>query len=147
MTDPGPIRCEPVLESDFPRLVTLLAQLGYNLDEAEIAKNVGAIRKHGGEVFVARMRGDVVGCVGAIIDVRLAGGLNGEIVSLVVLESMRGRGIGKRLVDVAEAWLAAFVSRIRLRANARRVDAHRFYTDAGYQEEKTQKVFQKRLPR
>lgn len=146
MTDPDPIRCEPVLESDFPRLVTLLAQLGYNLDEAEIARNAGEIRKRGGEVFVARMRGDVVGCVGAIIDVRLAGGRKGEIVSLVVLESLRGRGIGKRLVSAAEAWLAASVGCIWVRSNARRAGAHRFYTDAGYQEVKMHKIFQKRLP-
>lgn len=147
MIDQNQIRCEPALASDFPRMVTLLAQLGYNLDEAEISRNVDAIRQRGGEVFVARMGGDAVGCIGAIIDVRLAGGLNGEIVSLVVLESMRGRGIGKRLVDVAEAWLAEFVDRIRVRANARRVDAHRFYVAAGYREAKTQKVLQKRLPR
>jgi GNAT superfamily N-acetyltransferase len=91
------------------------------------------------------MGDEVVGCVGAIIDARLAAGVNGEIVSLVVLEPFRGRGIGKRLVEVAEAWLAAFVGRIRVRANTRRVDAHRFYADAGYQEVKTQKIFQKAL--
>ena len=95
------------------------------------------------EVFVAKIHDRVVGCVGAIIDVRLATGISGEIVSLVVSEPHRGNGIGRGLVEVAESWLTQRVVKIRVRANSIRSEAHAFYLKMGYQESKTQKIFEK----
>ncbi|MCB0032548.1 MAG: GNAT family N-acetyltransferase, partial [Anaerolineales bacterium] len=86
-----------VAGDEYPELQGLLAQLGYDLAVSTIAENVQEIRARGGEVFVAERNGRLVGCVAAIIDVRLGGGICGEIVSLVVAESERGQGVGRAL--------------------------------------------------
>ncbi len=66
-----------------------------------------------------------------------------EIVSLVVNEGARGKGLGKRLVEVAEKWLLSYTSEIRVRANAKREQAHKFYKGMGYSISKKQVVLSK----
>ncbi len=122
-----------------------MAQLGYEHSEESLAKNISAVRGSGGEVFVAELSGRVCGCVSAIIDVRLAAGTNGEIVSLVVDEASRGRGVGKGLVSTAENWLKDHTNVIRIRANVIREQAHEFYKNLGYSLSKTQVVFSKNV--
>ena len=127
-------------DRDAPALVRLMAQLGYEHSETTLANNVRAVRLQGGEVFVAEVAGSVLGCVSAILDVRLAEGVKGEIVSLVVSEDARGQGLGKGLMREAEAWLSGNVSAIRVRANVLREASHRFYASLGYRQEKAQAV-------
>jgi GNAT superfamily N-acetyltransferase len=131
--------------SECYKLKALIHQLGYDVDANDIKANVSEIRERQGEVFVAKIDDELIGCINAIIDVRLAAGTTGEIVTLVVLEQYRGMGVGKALVATAEAWLAERVSSIRVRTNSIRDKAHRFYQRAGYQELKTQKIFIKDL--
>lgn len=135
----------PASSADYLELKRLLEQLGYELTVGTIAENIREIRTRRGEVFVVEENGRIIGCVAAIIDVRLAEGIVGEIVSLVVAESARGQGIGKGLVHHAEQWLAQSVSTVRVRANAVREAAHKFYESRGYQLTKTQKLFKKTL--
>lgn len=142
MTD---IAYERIDLTDSFRLIKLLHQLGYDVEAKDIEANVCEIRERQGEVFAAKIGDEVIGCINAIIDVRLAAGKTGEIVTLVVLEEYRGMGIGKALVATAEAWLAERVTSIRVRTNTIRDKAHRFYLRAGYQELKTQKIFIKDL--
>ncbi len=130
---------------DIPRLPHLMQTLGYSLDEESLRGNLLAIKQKGGEVFIAAVNGEVVGCVAAIIDVRLAGGVTGEIVSLVVLPEFRGRGIGKKLAAQAEQFLGNQVKVMRVRANIIRSEAHGFYQSLGYRESKSQKIFIKNL--
>ena len=118
-------------------------QLGYSLEVGELQNNIRAIRERGGEVIVAAERSEVVGCVCVLMDARLAEGVYAEIVSLVVSENCRGTGIGKGLVTEAEKWSGEKVNKIRVRANAIRDNAHRFYKSLGYDEIKTQKIFRK----
>ncbi|MCB8979354.1 MAG: GNAT family N-acetyltransferase [Ardenticatenaceae bacterium] len=132
-------------EADYAELQGLLRQLGHELAVSSVAENVQQIRARGGEVFVAERNGRLVGCVAAIIDVRLAGGICGEIVSLVVTEAERGQGIGRKLVRQAEQWFGQTMPTIRVRTNSIREAAHRFYETDGYQLEKSQRVYKKRL--
>lgn len=129
---------------DTQALVLLMAQLGYDHSETTLSSNVSAVRKQGGEVFVAEVAGNILGCVSAIVDVRLAEGIKGEIVSLVVSEDARGHGLGKGLVFEAEKWLSGKVSVIRVRANALREQSHLFYESLGYSKEKAQAVLIKK---
>ncbi|OAZ98693.1 GNAT family N-acetyltransferase [Halomonas sp. G11] len=131
---------------DAQALVLLMAQLGYDHSEESLSANISAVREQSGEVFVAEVAGNVRGCVSAIIDVRLAEGVKGEIVSLVVSEEARGQGLGKGLVLEAEKWLSGKVSVIRVRANARREQSHLFYESLGYSKDKTQAVLMKKSP-
>ncbi|MDQ7732545.1 GNAT family N-acetyltransferase [Halomonas sp. SpR1] len=131
---------------DVQALIPLMAQLGYDHSEEALSSNVSAVRKQGGEVFVAEVFGNVLGCVSAIVDVRLAEGVKGEIVSLVVSKDVRGQGLGKGLVLEAEKWLSGNVDVIRVRANALREQSHLFYESLGYSKDKTQAVLLKKSP-
>lgn len=137
--------CRKYETGDVGAVERLLDELGYRVPAAEIEKRIAAIRNSGGEVFVKELQGRVVGCVNVVLAARLAAGIRGEIASLVVLAGYRGRGIGKELVARAEAWFARRVDAIRIRANAVREPAHRFYRHLGYRETKTQKVFFKKI--
>ncbi|MGI1670863.1 MAG: GNAT family N-acetyltransferase [Neptuniibacter sp.] len=121
-----------------------MQQLGYSQSEQSLLANIAAVRKAGGEIFIAENSGKVLGCVCAIIDVRLAEGKQGEIVSLVVSEDHRGLGLGKGLVSNAENWLFQRTDIIRVRANHMRTEAHKFYQGMGYEEVKSQKVLTKK---
>lgn len=134
----------PFQIDDIPALIPLMEQLGYNHSESSLLKNIEAVRKSGGEVFIAQRNDKVLGCVGAIVDVRLAEGIQGEIVSLVVLEEMRGFGLGKGLVNAAEEWLFQHTDTVRVRANEIRADARQFYLGMGYEVSKIQVVLSKK---
>ena len=135
----------PFNSDDLPALIPLIEQLGYNHSENSLLKNIEAVRKSGGEVFIAERNGKVMGCVCAIIDVRLAEGTQGEIVSLVVLEEMRGFGLGKGLVNAAEEWLFQYADTVRVRANEIRAEARQFYLGMGYEVSKIQVVLTKKV--
>ncbi|MDO8827472.1 GNAT family N-acetyltransferase [Methylophaga sp.] len=130
---------------DVPKLVHLMEELGYSTSDVALGEVISAIRQGHGEVFVAESGGSAVGCINAIIDVRLAEGKVGEIASLVVLENYRGRGVGKMLLEYAEHWLSTRVKSVRIRANTKRDDAHGFYAASGYTHIKDQRVFIKNV--
>ena len=130
-------------QEDLPVIVQLMSQLGYRHTVSSLTDNVEYVRTKNGEIFVAELSGKVVGCISAILDARLAEGVTGELVSLVVNESARGKGIGKGLVSTAEKWLIRYTKVIRVRANETREEAHQFYQSLGYAKSKKQIVFSK----
>ena len=138
------IKIRFALKKDIPEIVQLLNELGYSSDENQIKDRISQIRKRNEEVLVALDDQDeILGCVHTLIDVRLAEGKIGEIVSLVVKSSMRGQGIGSFLLEEAKKWLRQSECKtIRVRANAVRKEAHKFYENHGFEEMKTQKIFQ-----
>ncbi len=138
------IEIEP---SHYEQVVALLNQLGYDVPLSELANRIKQISNNREKVFVAvDDDGRVVGCVHALIDTRLAGGTFGEIVSLVVDESIRGKGVGKGLIEEAAAWLKLNgMTRLRVRCNSIRQDTHKFYEHLEFIEKKSQKIFEKLL--
>ena len=69
----------------------------------------------------------------------------GRITSLVLDESARGAGLGRRLVQRAESWLAdAGCGVLEVTSNVRRADAHAFYERLGY--ERSSYRFNRSLP-
>lgn len=132
----------PASPEDATQLLELLEALGYAATERDLAERLRQIEGQGHRVFVAEKEGEVVGCVQALIDIRLAEGRVGEIVSLVVKPPARGSGIGKGLLQTATEWLQARgCAQIRVRANENRAEAHQFYLAQGFAEIKRQKVF------
>ncbi|WP_027859371.1 GNAT family N-acetyltransferase [Marinobacterium jannaschii] len=130
------------VESDRDSVSELLAQLGYQVTPAQVSQRLQAIRQRQGEVMVACKGDRVVGCINAIRDLRLAAGEVGELVSLVVEQGHRGEGIGRGLISEAVQWLADnHCEKVRVRANTIREQAHRFYTEMGFNEVKCQKIF------
>jgi N-acetylglutamate synthase-like GNAT family acetyltransferase len=133
-------------EPEYSQQVSnLLAQLGYNASEKELPDRIKKISENEkGIVFIALENERVVGCVHTMIITRLAEGSCGEIVSLVVDESVRGKGIGKHLIEESVAWLEARrIIKLRVRCNTVREEAHKFYNHLGFAERKSQKVFEK----
>src|SRR5262245_35619004 len=110
--------------ADATDLVPLLAQLGYDVaPDALAARLAGATRVAGDAVLVAcDGDGRIVG-LGAFHIVPLIhrpGGL-GRITALVVDERVRGRGVGKLLVDRFEALARAHrCERMEVTSNERR---------------------------
>ncbi|WP_051333502.1 GNAT family N-acetyltransferase [Aliagarivorans marinus] len=135
----------PFQPQDLVALLNLMTQLGYEHCPDTLLNNVTRIRQSGGEVFVCELEGLVSGCICAIVDARLAEGVNGEIVSLIVAEHARNQGLGKALIEQAECWLSTRCDSIRVRSNLARERAHKFYHSMGYQLDKQQAVFTKLL--
>ncbi len=123
----------------------LLNQLGYNVSSDELPTRTESIRENNkGTVFLAIEEEKVLGCIHTMVVSRLAEGTCGEVVSLVVDEYMRGKGIGKFLLEKSINWLKERgQTKVRIRCNAIRDEAHKFYSHLGYTEKKSQKVFEK----
>lgn len=137
------VQSRPFKDKDLTALVELMAELGYQHSAESLLKNIYAVREQGAEVFVAEVAGEIAGCIATLIDVRLAEGRSGEIVSLVVAQKYRGGGVGKALLATAEQWLIPRVDKINIRANALRAEAHGFYQALGYAVVKQQVVLSK----
>jgi GNAT superfamily N-acetyltransferase len=124
----------------------LLEQLGYFVSKEELPKRIENIKKNNGIVFIALEEEKIAGCIHTMVVYRLAEGTCGEIVSLVVDESMRGKGAGKFLLDQSINWLKERgQTKVRIRCNTIREEAHKFYSHLGYTEKKSQKVFEKNI--
>ena len=141
---------EPILraatDGDAAALATLAAQLGYDVAAADVVTRLASLRGHGGEVIVACAEdGRVLGWMGLRIHVSLTTPAQGEIASLVVDASERGRGHGHRLLVEADAWARANgLAGVRVLSNTLRHDAHRFYEREGFARIKTQQLFSRR---
>ncbi len=133
------------LPDDLEPLQGLMLELGYDVEASELQNNIGEITNKGGEIIIAEQDGEAVGSICVLLDARLAEGVCAEIVSLVVTEKARGKGIGRQLVKEAIIWAGKHVDKIRVRANEVRSAAHAFYKGQGFKEIKTQKIFIKKL--
>ena len=134
--------------ADAPRVATLTTQLGYPVAPDELARRLADVRTHDDhELLVAVDSGDAA--IGWIHVSRHAGLEVADLAvihGLVVDEPARSAGIGKALVDAAEAWArAAGATIIIARVRSTRQRAHRFYERSGYVEAKVSHVFEKRL--
>lgn len=117
-------------------------ELGYSVEAEDLKRNIEEILKRGGQIIIAEDdESGIVGTICVTIDARLAEGVYAEIVSLIVEDKVRGKGIGKELVKRAEDWAKEKVHKVRVRANEVRNDAHLFYESQGYNQVKTQRIY------
>lgn len=134
----------PATLEDAPGITHLLHQLGYPETPEAVRDRVAQLggRDDSAVLVAENDHGRIVGCVHVLIDCRLAEGRRGEISSIVVDDHLRSRGTGAMLVQAAAAWLKSRgIGRLRVRCNAVRDRAHRFYDKLGFQQTKQQKVF------
>jgi GNAT superfamily N-acetyltransferase len=69
-----------------------------------------------------------------------------EVCALVVDDGARGRGVGRKLMEAAEAWAKnQGYGSVFVRSNVKRHRAHSFYEGLGYTATKTSRVFLKTL--
>jgi len=132
---------------DAEAVSLLSAELGYPRSAEAILQWIewlAANPAHEQTAFVATIGDEVVGWIDISIEHRLQSPRFGYIGGLVVKEGVRGKGVGRRLCERAEAWAWDHsVEAVRVTSRSTRPDAHRFYLRDGYRELKTSMVFEK----
>ncbi len=141
-------RVRPVEPRDGPDLVRLAEALGYPATAGQVQARlarVAADPEHA--VFVAENQaGQVVGWVHVFINKLLESDPRAEIGGLVTDPAARRQGIGRTLMQQAEAWSRGHgLKAVSLRTNIKRTEAPRFYESLGYVSVKTQYNYRKQL--
>jgi GNAT superfamily N-acetyltransferase len=142
------VTIRPPERRDYSRMADLAGQLGYASTGELIGTRLAEIeRLPEYATFVAELPGgEIAGWVGVFVYRTVAADARGEISGLVVDESARSLGIGRRLLERAEEWARQKgCSAVGLRSNVTRERAHSFYERCGYRVNKTQKSFRKHL--
>ena len=143
-----PITVRPARLEDTDALTKLTDQLGYPSTVEQVRRRFEVLAENSDEnaVFVAEVDGKILGWVHAHLYNLLVDDPETEIGGLVVDETVRGQGIGERLMRAAEAWtLEKGCSSVYLRSNVIRAHAHEFYKRIGYTIIKSQYAFRKVL--
>ena len=129
-------------ESDAKCINDISKHLGYSeLSDTEAEqKLLQLIHSSKDEVYVAELKGNIVGWLHLLFAQRLASDNFYEIGGLVVSPEFRGRGAGRLLVShVANL----HTGKIRVRCNELRQESHRFYEAIGFSDTKVQRIFEK----
>jgi predicted N-acetyltransferase YhbS len=132
---------------DASRIAELTAELGYSASGGDIAERLRGLSGAAGDVvLVAETGGEIAGWIQAHVSVTLESGWRMELVGLVVSDRIRRQGVGRMLVEAAEAWgRTRGVSVVCVRSNLKRIESHGFYPALGYEKAKTQAVYRKPL--
>jgi len=121
----------------------LSKQLGYPLSIEQTLQNINAVLESKDHTaFVAEYENKIVGWIGASQAIMIEVMPYCEINGLVINQDHRGMGIGKLLIDKVKQWARGKNnSKIGLRCNVKRTEAHLFYQHLGFTEIKQQKNF------
>lgn len=132
---------------DSASITELSNQLGYKSEIIEVkSRLLEIIGNIDNCVFVALEGKKIVGWVHGFFSRRVESGSFVEIGGLVVDIEYRKKGIGKLLVDEINRWSCEKgCDRVRVRCNIVRKDTHIFYQKMGFEINKKQKVFDRRL--
>ncbi len=145
--DPAAIFLRPLTPDDAPAAADLSAQLGYPVAPDELRRRIEALAANPDHNVVAAVLNDrLVGWIDAAIERHLPDPAAVLIGGLIIDDSARGSGIGKRLCEAVEQWAREqSISTVRVRSQIKRADAHRFYLRDGYRHVKTSHVFEKSI--
>jgi GNAT superfamily N-acetyltransferase len=132
---------------DAAAVAALTTELGYPSTEDEIRRRYDLIKdRRDARILLAHAGIRIIGWIHVQATCLLECGERAEIWGLVVAETERGAGVGRRLVEAAEEWARMRnLSVMAVRSNTLRSDAHRFYEHLGYSVSKTQHAFRKTL--
>jgi GNAT superfamily N-acetyltransferase len=140
------ISVRPISFQDAEVAAELSGQLGYKTSLATMRNRIEKLLCNGSSqaAFVACLGAEVVAWIEIAIVQHLQSEPHTVVGGLVVREDVRSRGIGSRLLTEAEAWSRKQgIPVVRVRSQAARQDAHRFYLREGYRQVKTSAVFEK----
>ena len=125
----------PAEMGDADALAGLMCELGYETNSSEMVGRLQSIVADSRyKTFVAVCDGKICGMIGTF---SLASyehsDLSGRILALVVTDSMRGRGVGRKLIAAAEKdFSERKIRRIAVNTRFEREEAHKFYERLGY---------------
>jgi len=146
VTPRGALRIRPMTDRDAGEVALLSAQLGYPATADVVRERFRALsRDPDSSIFVAeRDDGRLAGWIHVVAQRFLETDHHTEIAGLVVDTGARRSGVGRALIDAAEAWTRERgCVTVRVRSNMKRVEAKPFYERMGYRVVKTQYVFEK----
>ena len=133
---------------DAPALGRLSIELGYLNSVSETTDRLTLVLEFAGHsVLVAETaEGEIVGWVHVFGTGRVESNSFAELGGLVVTESWRSRGVGTQLVVAAENWAFENGYRtMRIRSREERSQAHRLFRRLGFDDRKSQIVFDRSL--
>ena len=124
--------------SDVPEMVRLFSELGYEIPVDTLTRRFAAFNDAGEKALVAEDASSVGHLLGVATlhatPVLHRAGSVGRVTALVVDVAFRGCGIGRALMEEAERWAATHgCALLEVTSNQRRVDAHKFYEQLGYE--------------
>ena len=134
---------------DAEAVAGLTTELGYERPPNEIRRWIDGLASagHRQAAFVACLETKLVGWIEVSLERRLQSPDFALIGGLVVSHEYRGRGIGRKLCERAEAWSWDHgATKLRVTSRSTRADAHRFYLREGFEPVKTSMVFEKKRP-
>jgi len=135
--DPGvSITVRDATPADLDGLVPLLATLGYGMTPAAAADRLAALAAEdpGGRLLVAEVAGELHGFATLHVTPVLhrATGV-GRVTGIAVLPAAQGTGVGRRLMEAAEAHFRALgLCRVEVTSGPMHLPAHDFYRRLGY---------------
>jgi GNAT superfamily N-acetyltransferase len=134
-----PIAVRDVIVADAPEVARLLEVLGYRWRVADVSARVSAFLASGERALVAsRFSAGTAGPLLGVATLHITPVLHragpvGRLTALVVDESARGQGVGRKLVNAAEVFFAARgCVLVEVTSNSGLTDAHAFYVRLGY---------------
>lgn len=139
------IHIRKIQEGDAPRIAELNQELGYETSPLIVERQLRTILAEKNHyAYVAIIGDQIVGYIHGFISIRLTTEPFAEIGGLIIEERFRKNGIGRKLVGHMEQDIND-VEKLRVRCNVKRSSAHEFYLALNYEENKEQKVFEKKL--
>lgn len=120
---------------DASQLAPLLGELGYPVDANNLAPRMRRmLERDDQKVLIAERDGQALGLLALHVFPVLAYDRDlAMIMALVVTQRARGLGVGRALIDRAEAiGKARGASRLMVTTHIRRADAHAFYERLGF---------------
>ena len=131
----APLIVRPAAETDAPAMAQLLAHLGYSAVAEDLPDRLTRLRASEDDAYVAVSSGEIVGLATVHSRHVLHGALPvAQLTALVVPPDMRGRGVGRALVQVAEQWAREKgADRLVVTTALHRADAPLFYERLGFE--------------
>jgi GNAT superfamily N-acetyltransferase len=143
------IRLRPMTGEDIGRGVRLLAQLGYEVAENELAQRLrDVLSTPGHAVLVAVIGARIVGLTHVFDRPAIENPREAVVQAIVVDEGYRRAGVGRCLMAAAESFgTERDCCSVVLSSNVTRAPAHAFYAAVGYRASATSYIFRKQLLR
>jgi GNAT superfamily N-acetyltransferase len=130
-----PVSVRRAVDADAAAIAPLLAHLGYPAPVPDVPIRLARLRAVGDDAFVAEVSGSVVGLATVHSRAVLHNALPvAQLTALVVPPEMRGCGVGRALVDMAEQWARERgADRLVVTTALHRAEAPTFYERLGFE--------------
>jgi len=146
--DSSGVKIRPAITEDVEAIAILSHQLGYAVSTIALEQRLHQILSDSNHIIyvAAGLDNRAIAWIHAYACHSLLTDFHAEIGGLVVAQSDRGAGIGRKLLDRVENWAKTRgCQSLLVRSNIVRPAAHRFYQKCGYSQVKTSLVFHKVL--